>query len=241
MPCTRYRGFSSLAASSSNTRMNSVPMILRLASGSVTPFRRSRKRSSRVHGHQRHLERVAEGLHHLLALVLAHQPVVHEHAGELVADRAVHEQRGHRGVDPAGQPADHLAVAHLLADAADLLLGHGRGVPAHVAAADVLEEAGEDLRAVGRVHHLGVELDPVEAALGVLEGRDRRLGGRRQRRGARRRLVDGVAVAHPAALLVGQPLEQPAVLGDGELERPNSPTSAPSTRPPSSSTITCMP
>ena len=46
MPCTRYCGSSSFAASSSNTRMNSVPMILRLASGSVTPSRRSRKRSS---------------------------------------------------------------------------------------------------------------------------------------------------------------------------------------------------
>ena len=36
----------SFAASSSKTRMNSVPMILRLASGSVVPASRSRKRSS---------------------------------------------------------------------------------------------------------------------------------------------------------------------------------------------------
>ena len=37
----------------------------------------------------------AEGALHLLALVQAQQPGVHEHAGELVADRAVHERRGH--------------------------------------------------------------------------------------------------------------------------------------------------
>ena len=46
MPWTRYCGSSSLAASSSNTRMNSLPMILRLASGSVTPASLARNRSS---------------------------------------------------------------------------------------------------------------------------------------------------------------------------------------------------
>ena len=46
-----------------------------------------------VDGDERHLERVAEGLHDLLALVLAHQAVVDEHARQLLADRAVHEQR----------------------------------------------------------------------------------------------------------------------------------------------------
>src|SRR3712207_9009678 len=57
--------------------------------------------------------------------------------------------------------------------------------PAHVAAADVAQEGGEDLRAVGRVHDLGVELDPVQAALGVLDGGDRRLGRGRDRKSTR--------------------------------------------------------
>src|SRR2546430_3407392 len=35
-----------------------------------------------VHRHERDLEAVAEGADHLLALVLAHQPVVDEHARE---------------------------------------------------------------------------------------------------------------------------------------------------------------
>jgi hypothetical protein len=56
-----------------------------------------------VDGDERDLEGVAEGGDDLLALVLAHQPVVDEDAGELVADGAVHEQRRHRGVDAAAQ------------------------------------------------------------------------------------------------------------------------------------------
>ena len=57
---------------------------------------------------------------------------------------------------------------------------------------------------VRRVDDLGVELDPVEAALGVLEGGDRRARARGERAEARRRLEDGVAVAHPALLALGQ-------------------------------------
>ena len=106
------------AASSSKTRMNSAPIALRLASGSVTPGEPREEAVLGVDGDERHLEVVAEGGDDLLALVLAHQAVVDEHARELVADRAVHEQRGHRRVDAAGEPADHLAVADLGADRA---------------------------------------------------------------------------------------------------------------------------
>ena len=73
---------------------------------------------------QRHLEGVAEGGDHLLALVLAHQAVVDEHARQPVADRAVHEQRRDAGVDAAGQPADRPPVADLRADPLDLLVDH---------------------------------------------------------------------------------------------------------------------
>ena len=57
----------------------------------------------------------------LFGLALAQQPVVDEHAGEAVAYGPLHERRGHRGVHPAGQPADGPAVADLLADRGDLL------------------------------------------------------------------------------------------------------------------------
>ncbi len=158
---------------------------------------------------QRHVERVAEGRHHLVTLVLAHQPVVDEDARELVADGLVHEQRGDRRVDAARESADDAPVAHLRANPLDLLLDHGRRGPGALAAADVAEEALEDLRAVRGVDDLRVELDSVEAAVGVLERGDRRLGRRRKRRRARRRLVHRVAVGHPAGLLGGKLGEQP--------------------------------
>ena len=108
------------------------------------------------------------------------------------------------------------------------------GAPRALAAADVLEERRQHLLPVGRVDDLGVELDAVEAALDVLERGDRRLRRARQRGEARRRLVDRVAVRHPARLLRRRAGQQPArARRTVSCERPNSPTSAPSTRPPS--------
>ena len=95
-----------IRASSSKTRMNSSPTIFRFVSGSSDPGEPREKPLLRLHVHERHLEVAAEGLDHLLGLVLAQQPVVDEHAGELVADRLVHEQRRHRRVDAAREPAD---------------------------------------------------------------------------------------------------------------------------------------
>ena len=163
------------------------------------------------------MEAIAKRGDDLLALVLAHQAVVDEHAGQLLADRAVDEQRGHGRIDPARQPADHAPVTDLVADAGDLLV-HDRGRrPRPRAAADVLQERRQHTLAVGRMDHLGVELDPVDVALDVLEGRDRRRGRRRQRGEARRRRVDGVAVRHPARLLGRRAGQQPPGLADGEV------------------------
>jgi hypothetical protein len=58
-----------------------------------------------------------EHLHHHRAFVQAQQAVVDEDAGQLVADGAVDQRRGHAGVDAARQAQDDLFVAHLLADA----------------------------------------------------------------------------------------------------------------------------
>ena len=74
---------------------------------------------------------------------------------------------------------------------------------------------------------------PYSAALDVLQRGDRRLRRARQRGEARRRLVDRVAVRHPARLLGRRAGQQPPGSATVSCERPNSPTSAPSTRPPS--------
>ena len=129
---------------------------------------------------------------------------------------------------PPQRPQMTFAVADLGADARDLLLDDRRRRPRHVAAADVAEEALEDVLAVGRVDDLGVELDAVDAALDRLEGRDRRRGRRGQRGEAGRRREDGVAVRHPARLLAraGRAAARPArgpSAWSGRTRRPRRP------------------
>ena len=99
----------------------------------------------------------------------------------------------------------------------------------------------QDLLAERRVDDLGVKLDRVDPALGVLERGDR--GGRRGGElgepsgGA----ADAVAVRHPAGLLARQPGSRRPGSRTSSSERPNSPTSARSTTPPSACASSCMP
>ena len=97
-----------------------------------------------------------------------------------------------------------------------------------LAAGDVAQEAGEDLGPVGRVDDLGVELDPVEAAVGHLAGGDRRAGARGER---------GEALAAPrrprrggssssSAPRAGRRAGVPPPSGRVSSVRPNSPASA---------------
>jgi hypothetical protein len=64
---------------------------------------------------------LAEQLHHLVRLVEAHQAVVDEDAGQLLADRLMDEDGGDGGIDPARQAADDAVEAHLLLDLVDHL------------------------------------------------------------------------------------------------------------------------
>jgi hypothetical protein len=118
VPCTRKRASSMPPLASSKMRMNSSPMALRLSSGSVTPASLSKKRSAARTWISSMPWWRSEGLDHLVAFVLAHQAGVDEHAGELVADRLVHQGGGDRGVHATGQGADDPAVTDLGADLA---------------------------------------------------------------------------------------------------------------------------
>ena len=171
----------------------------------------------------------------------AQEPVVDEDAGELVADGLVDEQRGDRGVDAAGEPADHALAPDLRADPLDLLLDHGGGRPRGRRAGDVVEEVLQHLLAVRRVHDLGVELDAVEPRARVLERGDRRRGGRAgdDARALGRR-DDRVAVAHPDGLLGGQAARRARRSPSSSSVLPNSPAPVRSTSPPSSSAISCI-
>ncbi len=154
----------------------------------------------RAHVHERHVEVMAEGLLHLLALVHAQHAVVDEHAGEAVADGPVHQQRRHGAVHTTRQAADCALVTHLVLDALHLVIDDiGRG-PRGREVTRVEQERLQQVGAEGRVDHLGVELHPESPAGAVLHRRDgcaRRLGRHREavRSGGHR-----VAVAHPARL-----------------------------------------
>ena len=175
----------------------------------------------RLHMHERHVEDAVEGLHHLLRLALPEQPVVDEDAGQLIADRAMHEQRRDGRVDAARERAQHPGRADLCADALDLLGDHRGGRPDRGDARDLVQEVLQHLLAVRRVHDLGVELHAVEAAPVILERRDRRARRLADDAGAGRGLDDRVAVGHPHRLLGRQVVEEPALgrveLGAAEL------------------------
>ena len=129
--------------------------------------------------HQRNVVVAAEQVDDGLAFVEPQQPVIDEHAGQLIADRLVDQHGGDRTIDAAGQPADHPALADLLADFLDRLVLEGAHGPVAAGAGDLADEIAQELRALRRVHHFEMELGGVELALLVGDHGDRRV-----RRGA---------------------------------------------------------
>ena len=203
--------------------MNSSPTILRFVSGSVTPASFVRNLLLGPDVHERHVEVTAERLDDLLCLVLAHQPVVDEDAGELVAHGLVDEECGNGRVDTTREATDDALGADLGTDPRDLLLDHGSRRPARRSARNLVEEVLQDLLAITGVDDLGMELHGVEAAVGILERRDRRRRRSGGDAGSWRRGDHGVAMAHPHDLLRREIVEERglaelrvrlAVLGD---------------------------
>ena len=151
---------------------------------------------------------LGEGGLYLVALVLAHKAVVHEHAGELVPHRLGQQGGRNGGVHAAGQGQQHLAVPHLLPDGLDgalLVVPHR---PVARGAADLIEEVANHVDAVLGVVDLGVVLHAVEAPLLVGDGHVGAgvgVGGEGEALG---HLGHVVSVAHPGDALLRQALEQ---------------------------------
>ena len=97
---------------------------------------------------------------HGLGFVEPQQTMIHEHAGELIADRLMDQHRGDGGIDAAGQSADHPALADLRPDLLDRLLAKGAHGPVAGEPCDLADEVADQLGAVGRVHHLGRNIRP---------------------------------------------------------------------------------
>ena len=130
--------------------------------------------------------------------------MVDEDTGQPVADGALHQRRGHRGIHAAGQPADRMAVADLRTHLLDQRIGDVGRRPLRAEPGEVVQEPAEHLLPVRGVHHLRVVLHPGQAPVPVLEG------GHRGARGAGHHVEsvrcggDRVAVTHPDRLDLGQ-------------------------------------
>ena len=165
----------------------------------------------------------AEEPRDFLGLALAHHAGVDEDAGELVADRFVQKHRHHRRIDTARKPAYHSSVPDLRANGLDGARPEGGHGPVAFAAGDAVREIPEQGRAVRGVHHLGVELDAVEAAPVVGDGGEGRRVGACHRAKTVRQSRDRIAVAHPHLLTRAHrpdPVEERTGLDDLEKRTP---------------------
>ena len=180
--------------------MNSSPIALALLFGIGHAGQLAQEAVGRLHVDERDPEVPAERLLDLRGLVLAVQAVIHEHARELIPDRAVDEERRDRRVDTARERAEDAVVAHLLADRLHRSLDHVDRRPVGQQSTAVVEEPLQDRDTVRRVGDLRVELHGVQAALGILHRRDRDDVGVRPDAEPLRLADDRVAVAHPHLL-----------------------------------------
>ena len=161
---------------------------------------------------------LGEGCLHLVALVQAHEAVVHEDAGQLPA-HGFRQQGGHHGgIHTAAESQQHPAAAHFFPDGGDgglFIVFHG---PVTHGAADLIQEVADHLDAVFRVVDLGVVLNAVKAPALVGNGHVGAgigVGGEGEAGGDLRHIV---AVAHPGDAFGGEALKQLAggvVIGDG--------------------------
>src|SRR3546814_14686993 len=94
----------------------------------------------------------------LIGLTGAHQPVIDEHTGELLADRLMDQHRRDRRIDPARKPADYAALADLRSDFRALGCAKFSQRPVARQPADMAREIGDEARAIGGMADLRVEL-----------------------------------------------------------------------------------
>ena len=125
------------------------------------PASRSRNSRRRVDEDQRQLQPL-EPLPNLRRLVEPQHAVVDEDAGQLIADRAVKDERRDGRIDAAAQRADHAPAADLRANLRRRLFDKRRHRPVAGAAADAVGEVAQDLEAAFGVHDLGMKQQRVQ-------------------------------------------------------------------------------
>ena len=164
----------------------------------VAQARQGLKKSvCRLHVHEIEGELAQKCCLHLFALTGAHEAGVDEHRRQLVTDGLVHKGGRHGRVDSPGKGDQGVAGSDLGADRLALCLDDRGVCPKRATTADIEQEMVEQLASPFGVHHLGVELHPVNSPRQVLEGGDGHLGGGRCHGEPGRSLDDRVGVAHP--------------------------------------------
>ena len=121
---------------------------------------------ARVDAHYVEMEHVAEGGDDAVAFVRAQETCIDEHAGELRADRAGHERRGHRGIDASGERANDAPAADTFANLRDRAIHLPRRRHARNVVQEVLDHALADLG----VRDFGMKLYAVHLARRVADG-----------------------------------------------------------------------
>src|SRR5439155_17750472 len=85
-------------------------------------------------------ESVGEVVPDLVGLTLTEQAVVHEDAGELIADRSMDKRSDRAGIDSAGHAADDTRPPDLGPDSLDGLFDEGLRSPRLSASTDIYDE-----------------------------------------------------------------------------------------------------
>ena len=150
---------------------------------------------------------VAEHRDHFLSLAHAKKAMIDKDASELIANGLMDERRRDRTINPARQAANHLSIADLFANGGDRLVMIARHRPIAAKTCDG-EKILIELRAIGGMMHLGVELHRVKTAVHIGGDRKRRAWGSAKHFEPIGNFADMVAVAHPnlfAAILRAEP------------------------------------
>ena len=119
-----------------------------------------------------------KNLPHRFRFAPAQQTIIDKDAGELPADGFVQQGGRHAGIHPAAQSKNHPLAPHLRPNLLHGLLDEMAHGPLLAAPADAMHEIGNDLPPPRRMDHFGMELQPEEFPVAVLDGGKLRVVGR---------------------------------------------------------------
>ena len=140
---------------------------------------------------------LVEKLHQKLGLPFAHEALVNEHAGELIANGLVQQEGEGGGIDTTGEGQQDTLISHLGPHISHGLIDESRRGPVGFALTNVINEIAQHRHPTGGMDHLGVELHPIQPPLVIGHRRLGRVVGMGQPGKACGQALHGITVAHP--------------------------------------------